>query len=244
MIALRVNGEEIGLPDLLDVAKFHGLTAFLDAAIAAALVRQAADGMGIDVSDEELQQAADDFRGQRKLYKAEATHAWLAANHLEQEDWEAVLEDEVLRRKVRERVCADKIEQHFAENRRGLDAASVAQILVADENVARELRAQCVEDQVNFYDLARQYPAGRFIGRLRREEMAPLLAAAVFGVEAGQLAGPVRTSEGWRLVLVEALHPATLDEHTREEIAGAIFERWVLAERRKAAIETPILDQR
>jgi putative peptide maturation system protein len=244
VIALRVNGEEIELDDLLDTAKFHGQMAFVDAAIDAALICAAAERMAIEVTDDELQQAADEFRAARKLYKADAMHAWLVSRRLRQEDWEAVLEDGVLRRKVRQKVCAEKIEQHFVENRRALDAAGIAQIVLPDENVARELRAQCVEDQVNFHDLARQFPAGRFIGRLRRHQMEPLLAAAIFGAQPGEVAGPVRTNEGWCLALVESLHPATLDEATREEIAETLFQRWLQAERREAKIETPILDRR
>jgi len=241
--ALRVNGEEISLHDLVSAAKFGRQLDFIEQSVNMALVRAAAARMGIAVSDEELQQEADRFRGNYKLYAAQATFDWLAANHLTQEDWEYLLEALILDRKMLQAVSAGKIEQHFAENKRGFEAATVEQFVVPEEDVARELRAQCVEDKVPFPELARQFPASRFVGRLRRSQMEHLVAAAVFGVQPGEVAGPVRTERGWCLVLVEALHPATLDDVTRAEIEAALFADWLQEERRKAKVETPLLTE-
>jgi parvulin-like peptidyl-prolyl isomerase len=239
--ALRVDGEEISLGDLIGAARFHGQLGFVDQAVNRALVRAAAARLAIEVSDEELQREADEFRARRRLFAAQATLDWLAAIHLAQEDWEYLLEDEILLRKLRQAVCAARIERHFVENRRAFEAASVEQFVVPEEDVARELRAQCVDDKVPFHDLARQFPAGRFLGKLRRSQMEPLVAAAVFGVQPGEVAGPVRTERGWYLVLVEALHPAALDEETSAEIASALFADWLEEERSKAKVETPLL---
>lgn len=82
------------------MAKFRGQLEFIAQAVDAALIRSAAAEQGIEVSDEELQKEADDFRAARQLYEAKKTEAWLAANHLSQEDWEIQLEDEILRRKT------------------------------------------------------------------------------------------------------------------------------------------------
>ena len=243
MIALRVNAEEISLHDVLAGAKFRGDLDFIRQTVDAALIRAAAGQQGIAVSDEELQQAADDFRAARKLYAAQATHAWLAAHHLDQEDWELQLEDQILRQKVRRAVVEPQVDQHFAENRLAFDAATVGWIVIPEESVARELRAQCVEDRVPFHQVAQQFPAGRFAGKRRRSEMERLVAAAVLGASSGEVAGPVRTEQGWVLVLVEAIHPAKLDDETREQIAEALFTDWLEQRRRDAKIELPLLTE-
>ena len=239
--ALRVNGEEISLHDLLSAAKLHGRLDFVGCAVDAALIRAAAARMNIAASDAELQQEADEFRARRKLYAAQATFDWLASLHLSQEDWEFLLEDEILLRKVRDAVCSGRVEQYFAENSRAFEAATILQCVVPEENVARELRAQCVDDKVPFYELARQFPAHRFVGTLRRGRMEGLLAAAVFGARPGEVAGPVRTDNGWCLALVEALHPPALDDSIRDEIASTLFAGWLSEERHKAEVETPVL---
>jgi parvulin-like peptidyl-prolyl isomerase len=241
-VAIEVNGEEISLHDLLAAAKFRGRMDFVAQAVDAALIRAAAACLRVEVSDAELQAEADNFRASRELYEAQKTEAWLAAQHLSQEDWELQLEGEILRRKLRQALCAGKVEQHFAENKRAWEAATVLQIVVADENIARELRAQIVEDEADFSDLARQYSVEDAPPRcFRRQDLDPALAAAIFGVQAGEIAGPVRSDRGWRLVLVEAFHPAKLDEQTRDEIEEELFAEWLAVERAKGDIRTPIL---
>jgi parvulin-like peptidyl-prolyl isomerase len=242
-LAIVVNGEEISLHDLLAAAKFRGQLDFVAQAVDAALIRAAAARMQIEVSDAELQAEADNFRASRELYAAKATEAWLAAQHLSQEDWELQLEDDILRRKLRQALCEGKVEQHFAENKRSWEAATVSQIVVADENMARELRAQIVDDEADFRDLARQYSTEDAAPRrCRRHDVDPGLAAAIFGVQPGGIAGPVRSDRGWHLFLVDAFHPAQLDNETRETIAETLFADWLAVERAKAEIRTPILD--
>ena len=242
-VAIEVSGEEITLHDLLAAAKFRGQLDFVAEAVDAALIRGAAGRMGIAVSDEELQAEADCFRTRRELYEAKKTEAWLAAQHLSQEDWELQLEDEVRRRKLCQAVAEGRIDQYFAENKRAWEAATVSQILVVDENIARELRAQVVDDEADFQELARQYSVEDSAPRRRRrQDLDAALAAAIFGVQAGEVAGPVRSDLGWHLVLVSSFHPAVLDAETRLAIAGELFSDWLAAERAKADIKNFIFE--
>src|SRR6266850_2341705 len=100
-IALEVNGEPISLQDLLRLAKWRVLPAFIAEATDVAVIRAAAAERGIDISDEEFQQAADEFRLARDLHEAQSTEEWLTANHLSYADWEALLADQILRSKLR-----------------------------------------------------------------------------------------------------------------------------------------------
>lgn len=242
-VAVTVDGDEISLHDVLAAAKFHGQIDFVTQAIDAALIRRAAARLRIEISDAELQAAADDFRTHRELYEAKKTEAWLAAQHLSQEDWELQLEGEILRRRLRQLLTEGKIDQHFAENKRAWEAATVSWIVVADENIARELRAQAAENEADFGDLARQYSLEDATPRrCRRQDLDAPVAAAIFGVTPGEVAGPVRSERGWLVMRVESFHPARLDQETREEIAELLFAEWMDAEKAKAGISTPILD--
>src|SRR5262245_17213463 len=136
-VALEVNGEEFNLYEILLTAKGNGSLEFLQEAIDAAIIRQEAAERAIEVSDEELQSAADEFRAAHDLYDIAATEAWLAAKRLTFEDWESFIEGNVLRQKLREAVTADKIEQHFAVNKLSFDAAELSRLVVRDEEVAR-----------------------------------------------------------------------------------------------------------
>src|ERR671916_1662181 len=94
-IALEINGQEVGLSEVVRSAKWRGQLSFLRDAIDTVIIRQEAERRGLTVSDDELQQAADEFRIAHDLHDAEATEQWLTANYLTVEEWERLLEEEV-----------------------------------------------------------------------------------------------------------------------------------------------------
>lgn len=249
-IALEVNGEEISLADVLRLAKLRGELQFILDAIDAALIEQAARERELSATDDELQQAADDFRIAHELHTAEATERWLEEKRLTFETWEALLERDLIRRKLREALTASKVEQHFVENRLALDSASISHLIVRDEGVARELRAQIVEDGADFHALARRYStdeatrlAGGFVGQVKRTEMEASVESSVFGAQAGKVIGPLKTDEGWQIIKLESLHLATLDDALRERLKSELFDEWLSERRRKARINIPLLEE-
>ncbi|HEX8073073.1 MAG TPA: peptidylprolyl isomerase [Pyrinomonadaceae bacterium] len=248
LVALEVNGEQIDLAAVLRPAKVAGRLQFIQDALDAALVRQAAARRDIEPTDEELQAAADEFRTARELYDAAATEAWLAGHFLSYEDWEAWLEQDVRTRKLREALTADKVEQHFAVNRLSFDTATISELLAGDEDVARELRLQITDDGADFHALARQHsraaatrPAGGYVGAVRRADLAADAEAAVFGAKAGALVGPFKDERGWVLFKVEAVQRGALDDATREQIKTQLFQEWLAEQRRKARVTYTLL---
>lgn len=247
-VALEVNGEQIELAEVLRLAKLNGRLQFLRDAVDAALIRQGAAKRGIEATDEEVQAAADEFRAARELYDSEATEAWLANNFLTYADWEAWLEQDVRTRKLREALTAGKVEQHFAANRLAYDTAAVAHLVVKDEDVARELRAQITDDGADFHTLARTYsidaatrPAGGYVGTVRRPDMEAEIEAAVFGASPGALLGPFKDERGWLIIKVESLQRATLDNPTRAAITDELFNEWLAEQQRKARVSYTLL---
>jgi parvulin-like peptidyl-prolyl isomerase len=248
-IAIEINRESVSLRQLWRLAKWGHDSRFIRNTVDRILIRQAALEAGIIATDEEVQCAADSFRTKRELYDEKTTERWLARNYLSHEEWKALLEDEVLRLKLRDILTKGKVEKHFAEQRLSFDAATISRIVVKDENVARELRAQIVEDDADFYSLARRYsidsvtrPAGGYSGIVRRTDMEPKMEAAVFGSQPGKTVGPIKTYAGWQLVKVELIHVATLDDSLHETIKSLLFEEWLAGERRKAKISIPLFE--
>lgn len=247
-VALEVNGEEVSLYDVLKLAKLNDKLQLIDDAIDAALIQHAAAQRGIQVSDEELQQAADAYRVANDLHDAETTQAWLEAKHLSYVDWESLLEYQVNERKLREVLTAGLVEQRFAEQRLSYDKAAVSRLVLSDEGVARELRAQILEEGGDFHALTREYSihadtraAGGYAGLMVRADMEPALEAAVFGAQPGRVVGPIKTDDGWELVKVERLAPAELDDEMRETIKTVLCSEWLSEQRSKARVSVPLL---
>ena len=178
--ALQVNGEEISLADVIHSAAWRGQLQFLETAADNALIRSEAAQRGLQASDEELQEAADEFRAARRLYEAEDLEKWLIANHFSVEDWERLLEEDILIRKVRDAVTEREVEQYFAENKLSFDAATISQIVVGAEEVAKELIIQISDEGADFHKLARRHsmddatrPASGYVGPVRRKTCPP-----------------------------------------------------------------------
>jgi len=237
---VEVDGTQIDLEDVLRRARWRAQAKFMEEAADAFFIRREAERRGLNVSAAELQQAADDFRRTHKLHEVGSTERWLAENSLTREDWELMLEEDLLTLKLREVLTTSQVDRYFAENRLAFDCATISHIVVLDAEAAKELRAQIVEEGSYFYALARRHscdaatrPAGGYFGMVKRAEMEATMEAAVFGARAGDVVGPFKTGSGWRLIRVEALHPAKLDETTREEIGSWLFNEWLNEQRRK-----------
>jgi putative peptide maturation system protein len=247
-VALEVNGQNVSLYDVLTPAKERGDLHFVQAAILTAIIRQEARRRGLEVSAEELQRAADDYRVARELFDAQTTEAWLAARRLSSADWESLIEADLLRRKLCEAVTRGKVEQHFAENKLAFDEAEISRLVVADEEVARELRLQITEECSDFHALARTYsidrnsrPAGGYAGKFKRAELEAVVEAAVFGSLPGAVLGPFKLEDGWHLIKVEQVHRAELDDATRDKIESQLFDEWLEERLRKSEVKLPLL---
>jgi putative peptide maturation system protein len=247
LIALVVNDETVTLPELLRHAQLRGHLGFLQTIADLILIRQAAAQLGLEISDEELQAAADEFRAAHNLHKAADLLRWLAAQHLPLSAWEAGLEDDLLTEKLRAALTADKVELYFAQNKLAFEAATITRIVVAEESLAKELRAQICEEEADFYALARAHsldaatrPASGYVGGVRRADLSATLEAAIFGAAAGAVVGPCKTEAGWELVKVEARPPAQLDAATRAQIEALLFAEWLAERRAKARLDIPL----
>ena len=247
--ALTVNGQNVSLADVLAYAKLGERLEAFTLAQEAELVRQAAAQRDLTVTDEELQAAADQFRATRELHDAERTTLWFQQNHLSFAEWEVWLESEILRRKLAEGLAAAQTEQYFAANRLNFETAELSQLMVKEEDVARELRLQITEEGADFHALARQYstddktrPASGYAGAMARSKLAAVVEAAVFGASPGAVVGPFKLSGGWTLFKVEALQRALLDEATRAQVGTLIFAEWLAEAKRKAKTTWPLLD--
>src|SRR5439155_10506178 len=104
------------------------------------------------------------------------------------DEWGAMLEGQLLARRVRKAVTEKKIGPYFAQHRLDFDRATISRLTVADEELARELRAQIADEDADFHALARKHstetttrPMGGYAGEVKRGELPAALQAEVFG---------------------------------------------------------------
>lgn len=245
---LSVNGSPVSAEDALRMIRRHlGRATYSDWAapvINEILVRDIAQRENLGaVSDTELQDAVDQYRREMGLYTKTDTERWLAENHRTVEDLEQGVETRVLHARWCDRTVGSQVDPYFDEHRSDFDGVTMSQIVVADENIARELKEQLDQGEADFATLARAYSvddsaqAGGFLGTVTRGMLSPEVESAVFGAKEGDTVGPVKSDQGYHILKVDAFTPAELNETTRIVVRDILMQPYIDAERAKIRVE-------
>lgn len=198
-------------------------------------VMKKAGKLKIEVSDEQLQQFADNFRTLRGLRSAEEMLNFLKNAGLSEEDFETFCESSLLAAALKEHLADEKkIEEYFVNNRSDFDCARISMIIVKDENMANEIIIQVTEEGEDFHSLARKHSldeatkhSGGYVGRISRQMFPPEVSAKVFSASADDLLGPFQTDVLFQLILIEEVIRARVDDNVKEAIKERIFREWI-----------------
>jgi putative peptide maturation system protein len=198
----------------------------------------------IALSDAELQEAMDNFRSAKKLFKAQDTLDWLERHGMSHEMLERYVADNAIAARLRDRVAGDRVEPYFWQHAGDFDTGRVARLEVAEESKARELAEQISAGRLDFFAAAERSfveaaergapPKADLFAAIERRQAAPAIREQLFAAAPGQLIGPVAVEAGHALMRVLAIVPARLDGRRRAAIKNILFDEW-LAERRQAA---------
>jgi parvulin-like peptidyl-prolyl isomerase len=201
------------------------------------VIEEAAEERDILVTSDEIQNAAEHFRRENRLEKASETQAWLQDQIITSEDWEVGIQNRLLKKKLADHIFAKEVEKFFAQNKSQFTQVLLYQIIVPYENLARELFYQIEEGEISFYQAAHLYDIDEdrrqrcgFEGKLYRRQLHLDIAAAVFGATLGQLVNPIKTAQGYHLLMVEEFIAAELTPERYQEIQDRMFEDWLTSE--------------
>jgi parvulin-like peptidyl-prolyl isomerase len=220
----------------------------LDAFVEHYLVNRARRA-GLSVNDQELQQAADNFRLKNGMASAEQTSQWFQREAITADDFAAGLERDLLVEKLRRAIADPRLQDVFNQNTARFARVKLKRLLVATESEARQVIDDVANGRATFEDLARQKSldlqtknAGGEAGVVRRVDLAQPLGDAVFGTEAGKLVGPVQAGQGFLVFRVEEFLPAELDEGIKNGLRKEIFDAWLRQELSRSPIQFPLLE--
>lgn len=249
--AARLGDINISLHALLRREHVKGqLIPWLRRAATEALLLDHARSSGLRVEDAELQKAADLFRRRNRLLSAAETQAWLAERKISTDDFEASLESHLLLGKLRAQVASpERVTERFKARTADYDLIRLRRIVVAREDLAREIVTQVQEEGSDFAALAGQHSLHRSrkqdgaVGVVYRCQVEPPpVREASAAAKAGDLVGPVAAGEGFHLVLVEELSPGELNLATAALIAQQLFQEWLADKLAAAPFSAPLLD--
>jgi parvulin-like peptidyl-prolyl isomerase len=221
--------------DLIYEAKISGkIPDLVRGIIRRKIIEQQVAKAGIAPSAAELQQAADQFRTINQLASAEATNKWLQERCLSVDDFEDMVTQDLLSKKLARQLFGDRVEQFFHQNFLDYSAAILYEVILADRDLAMEIFYALQEGDLSFADVVHQYiPAtelrrqGGYLGKVGRKQLRPEISAAVFAAKPPQLIKPVITAVGVHLIQVEEIIEPKLDERLHQQILTELFDRWL-----------------
>ncbi|MGB7416894.1 MAG: peptidylprolyl isomerase [Thermosynechococcaceae cyanobacterium] len=198
------------------------------------IVKTAAQ-QGIEVEDDELQQAADQLRHDQNLLSAAATWDWLQAHHLSVQDLEKVVRQQVITAKLSDHLFASQVEAFYIEHQLDYTQIILRDVVLPNQDLAMEIFCALQEREISFWDVANQYiqdpdlrRTGGYRGPLSRSDLPPALSAAVFAARPPQILKPVLNKKQIHLILVEELIEPVLDEGLRSQIQAELFDQWLM----------------
>ncbi|MBD1851831.1 peptidylprolyl isomerase [Leptolyngbya sp. FACHB-711] len=180
-----------------------------------------------------IEQAVIDFRLQNQLTDPNQFQQWLNEHGLTYEAFHTQLATNFRLKKLKDDITEPKLQEYFIGRKVFLDRVVLSRIIVADKELAEELKSQLQEGS-SFEQLAKDYSLtddrlmNGMVGPVSRGTMPDILRAAIDLAQPGEVVGPIGMEERWGLFRVEALLPATLDDpQLHQSLQDELFEQWL-----------------
>jgi len=244
---MKIDGAAIDVADFIRVLKLTGqYESLIEQVVRDRLTVQAAKKMGLRISEEDIQERADQFRRVRGLHRAADTNKYLDAMRVTLDEFEAFIVDSLYQEKMIERVCSDQaVDSYFKLNSPKFDTIEVSHMVLDAEGKAKEMISVLSEDPDSFEEMAREHSIadtrerGGQIGKVLRGSMRSDVEAKVFNAAVGELLGPFVSGDRsvFEIFRVNAKHAARLDDDTRAEVKRLLREDWLRARAQEHVIE-------
>jgi parvulin-like peptidyl-prolyl isomerase len=244
---VKVDGQAITVSDFVRILKLSGqFDALIEQIVRDHLTVQAAKKVGVRVSEQDIQERADQFRRARGLHRAADTNKYLDAQHVSLDEFETFIADSLYQEKMMQQVCSDQaVESYFKLNSPKFDGIEVSHMVLDSEGKAKEMVSVLTDDPDSFEEMAREHSigatreAGGRIGKVLRGSLRSDVEAKVFNAAVGEVLGPFVSADRsvFELFRVDARQPAQLDDATRAEVQRVLREGWLRARAQEHVIE-------
>lgn len=244
---VKIDGDAIDLAEFVRTLKLTGqFEALLEQFVRDRLTVLGAKRAGIQVSEAEIQERADQFRRVHGLHRASDTNKYLDAMRISLDEFEAFITASLYQEKMMRKICDDQaVQGYFKLNSPKFDSIEVSHIVLDSESKAKEMMAVLRDDPDSFDEMAREHSItdtrerGGLIGKVLRGSLRSDVEARVFNAAAGDLLGPFASGDRttFEIFRVNAKNPAHLDDDTATEVRRLLREEWLRARAREHVIE-------
>ena len=193
-----------------------------------------------------VEQAVIDFRLQNKLSDSEKFQEWLVRNGIDFATFHHQVSLRLQQEKLKVQVSESRLTEYFIERKLFLDRVVLSRIIVAEQELAEELRSQ-IEEGTSFEQLAREYSMTEdrilngIMGPVSRGTLPDELRAVIDRANPGELIDIQKVEGGFALFRVEQFLPASLeDKQLREALKNELFEQWIAEKIQKLNVKLQV----
>ncbi len=226
---------EISNEDILEQLKLScRIPEITEQIVVRRIIQEEAEKAEIKLEVSELQAAADDFRARNGLTSAKSTQMWLSMNQLSLDEFENIVRLELLGNKLKDVVLADQVEKYFYQHQLEFDRVALSEVILENKELAMELYYAVREGEIRFQDIAGQYikdvdlrRKGGYLGERQRKDLSPEMFSVFSVANTPQIIKPIASAQGFRLLWVEEVIKAELDEKMYGEIRNQLFVEYL-----------------
>ncbi|MGB5202147.1 MAG: peptidylprolyl isomerase [Sedimenticolaceae bacterium] len=243
----RIDDEVTDADTFVKLLKLTGrFDSLIEDLVKEKLTSHAAMRHKVTLTEEEIQERADQLRRARGLHRAADMNRYLDNLGVTLDDFEQLIIDTLYYEKMMDEVCSEAaVDEYFKLNSPKFDAIEVSHILVDSEGRAKEISSILSEEPEAFEELVEEYSLadtrdqnGR-IGRVLRGALPPEVEGKIFNAAEGEVIGPFATlGEGfYEIFRIDRKESAALTEETREEVKRTLREAWFATKAREHRVE-------
>jgi hypothetical protein len=228
---LKGGGVTIADDVILLELKLTGGAEFLGGLLARKIAVALASKRQIELSQEDLDAALNEFYAERELFEDAQIAEWFNSIRVKEDSVrEYVREIALLARARTILVTDDAVNDRFASERYDHSLAEVEVSAFASAGKAKEFMLAVREKEAA--------PAGGEPRQVTRREAPEEIAATLFSCDPGDLVGPVENDEGeFEVFILRSRSEVELDDELREKIRGEMFRQLIEAELARAPVK-------
>lgn len=193
-----------------------------------------------------IDQAIMDFRLNNQLSDPNLFRRWLANNAFTYEDFYNQIAFNLKIEQLKNEMTEAKIEEYFIEKKPFIDQVVISRIIVAEKELAADIKQQLLNDKTKFEQLAREKSItnDRFvngmIGAVSRGQLPEALKTAIESANPGDIIGPLEIEGRYCIFRVEQFINYTLEEGIKQDLQNQMFEQWLQENLQKMAVKLEV----
>ena len=244
---VKIDGHAIDVEEFLRNLKLSGkFDGLVEQLVTDRLTVLAAKKQGIKVSEQDIQDRADQFRRVRSLHRMSDTNKYLDAQRISLDEFETFISDSLYQEKMMQKVCGDAaVEGYFKMHSPRFDSIEVSHIVLDTEGKAKEMIAVLRDDPENFAELAREHSIAESreragsLGKVQRGALRSDVEAKLFNAAVGDLLGPFASADrsAFEVFRLDAKHAARLDDDTTAEVRRLLRDAWLRTQAQEHRVE-------